>query len=251
MDKANLITEAAKALGSIKGSKTLVDGIFSPLDNALEIADDSEKSKLFELLDRAEEKVEKTGDKKRDWWLSEIFLRKGRCAKGIFNTEKEYRFWRQAYEYALKSNNHEVIIQSGLSLGFTFIQFTTSIREILEIQMNCIKAICAQGIAIHTRLRILGINLFSFWYQLEYRRLSERDLKAKQLVIDGAKSLEKAGFDEDRAAPIMILLISKVYDFDDPCLEWAIHETAVIDIPIPEHIKTKIESYKLRITISD
>jgi len=246
MSKADLINEAAKALGSIKDSKTLVDGVFSPFDDALETADDSEKNKLIDLLNQAEKKVEKIGGKNRDWWMSEVYLRKGRCAKGIFKTEKEYPFWKQAYDYARKSGNNEVIIQSGLSLGFEFVQFTTSIREILEIQMNCIKAVCAQGAAIHTRLRIMGVNLFSFWHQLEYRRLSEHDLKAKQLVIDGAKSLEKAGFDDDMAAPIMILLISKAYDFDDPSLEWAKHEAAVLDPQVPETIKTKIESYKLK-----
>jgi len=233
MDNTNLIDEVAKALGTIIDSKASLEGIFSPLDNALETADDPGKNRFMELLDQTEEKVKKRGDKRQDQLLSEIYLRKARCARGIYKTEKEYPLWKRAYEYGLKSNNHEVIINSCLALGFEFIQFTSSIREILDIQMSCIKAICAQDVAIHTRLRIMGINLFDFWRQLEYRRLSEHDLKAKQLVIDGAKDLEKAGFDEDRAAPIMIMLIAKVYDFDDPCLEWAKFEAAIIDIPIP------------------
>ena len=106
--------------------------------------------------------------------------------------------------------------------------------------MNCVKAICASGAAITSRLRIIGINLFDFWRQLEYRRLSEHDLKAKQFIIDGAKSLQKAGFDDDSAAPVMILLISKAFDFEDPGLEWAQMETAVLGIPVPEDIKSKI-----------
>ena len=250
MKKRDRNKKPAKGTAAVKLEHALIEGVFMQIDNALETSDDSEKKKFFGLLDQTEEKVNKMGDKDRDRWMSEIYLRKGRCAKGTLERAKEYQFWKQASEYARKSNNHEVIIQSGLSLGFEFVEFTTSIREILEIQMNCIRAICEQGTAIHTRLRIMGINLFSFWHQLEYRRLSERDLKAKQLVIDGAKSLEKAGFDDERAAPVMILLISKVFDFDDPCIEWAQHETAVIDIPIPEDVKKKIESLMLKTAAS-
>jgi hypothetical protein len=242
MNKVDLVNKMAKVIDNLKDAQALGKGVFSPIDDALQSADDSTKTKFLELLNKTEEKVRQLGGKKQDWWLSEIYLRKGRCARGIFDKIKEYSFWKQAYEYSTKANNHEVTTQSSLELGFDFVEFTTSIREILEIQMNCIKAICAEDTAIHTRLRILGINLFNFWRQLEYRRLSERDLKAKQFVIDGAKSLEKAGFDEDRAAPVMILLISKVFEFQDPAIQWAQLETAVLDIPVPEDVKRKIDS---------
>jgi len=169
-------------------------------------------------------------------------LRKARCANGILEKPKEHHAWKRAYEFGTKSDNPEVSVQSSFELGFSFVEFTTSIREILELQMNCIRAICKQGSAIHSRLRIIGINLYDFWGQLEFRRLSESDLKAKQFVLDGAKSLKEAGFDDDKAAPIMILLISKVFDFDDPAIEWAKLETAILDTPLPEEVKNKIAS---------
>lgn len=250
MNKGDLVNEVEKVLGTIKDTQALVDGVFSPLDNAFQASQDSEKDKFIELLNETEEKVKQMVEVNQDWWLSEIYLRKGRLAKGIYEKEKEYLFWKQAYKYALKSNNNEVIFQSGFSLGFEFFEFTTSIREILEIQMNCIKAICAQDTAILTRLRIMGINIFNFWRQIEYRRLSEHDLKAKQLVIDCAKTLEQASFDEDRASPIMIMLIAKAFEFDEPCLEWAQHEAAILDVPIPESIKRKIGSLNLNIETS-
>jgi hypothetical protein len=251
MGKRDLFDKAAKAVGTIKDAQALVDDAFSPLDHAFQTFDDSEKTKFIELLNETEEKVKQMGNENQDWWMSEVYLRKARCAKGIFEKGKEYLFWKQAYEYGRKSNNHEVIIQSGLSLGFDLFEFTASIREIIEIQMNCIKAICAQGSAIFTGLRIMGINLFNFWRQIEYRRLSEHELKAKQLVIDGAKNLEEAGFDEDRAAPIMIMLISNLFEFKDPCIEWAQHEAAILDIQIPETIKRKINFLDLKIPTSD
>lgn len=238
----DLVNKLAKVIDNLKDPKTLTNRLFSPLDNELESSDDTTKKKYLELLNRAEEKVKQIGGKKKDWWMSEIYLRKGRFSKGAIEKTQSYRFWKQAYEYAIKAYNHEVGVQSCLELGFDFYEFTTSIREILELQMNCIKSVCAQGEAIHTRLRIIGINIFNFWRQIEYRRLSEHDLKAKQYIIDSAKSLEKAGFDEDRASPVMITLISKVYDFDDPCIEWARLETAVLDVPIPDDVKRKIGS---------
>jgi len=251
MKKRDRNNKSAKSSGSGKLELALIEGVFMQIDNALDKSDDSEKKKFLGLLDETEEKVKKMGEKDRDRLMSEIYLRKGRCAKGIQERGKEYQFWKQASEYARKSNNHEAIVQSALALGFTFVEFTESIREILEIQMNCIRAICSQGTAIHTRLRIMGINLFSFWNELEFRRLSERDLKAKQFVIDGAKSLGKAGFDDEQAAPIMLLLISKVFDFEDPAMEWAKHEIAVLDVPIPEDVKKKIESLMFKATASD
>jgi hypothetical protein len=60
------------------------------------------------------------------------------------------------------------------------------------------------------------------------------------MVMDSAKSLEKEGFDEERAAPIMIMLISKLFEFEDPGLEWAQHEAAILDLSVPDNVKRKI-----------
>lgn len=242
MKNKEIINDASKVISYLKDANKLVDGVFSPFDNALPTLTNSMKKKFIELLGKAEEKIKQIGGEKRDWWLSEIYLRKARCANGILEKPQEHHAWKRAYESAVKSGNHEVSVQSSFELGFSFVEFTSSIREILEIQMNCLKTICKQGSAIHSRLRIIGINLYDFWSQLEFRRLSESDLKAKQFVLDGAKGLKEAGFDDDKAAPVMILLISKVFDFDDPAIEWAKLETAILDVPLPEEVKSKIAS---------
>jgi len=240
MKKKQQAKKTAKATGTGKSLRTQVERILSQVDKSFETSGDAEKKKLLEQLNEIEKKVEKAGGRDRGWWISEISLRKGRCAREIMEKQQEYKFWKQAYDYARKSGNHEVAVQSGLELGFDFYEFTTSIRDITEIHMDCVRAICAQGTAIHTRLRIMGINLFNFWRQIQYRRLSEHDLKAKQMVIDGAKSLEKAEFDEDRAAPVMIMLIAKLYEFEDPALEWAHLESAVLDVQVPQDVRKKI-----------
>jgi hypothetical protein len=251
MNKRDLVNEVSKVVDTKKDAQAVVNWIFSPFDKAPGLPDDSEKIKFIELLNVTEGKVIKMAREDQAWWMSEIYLRKGICSEGVFQKEKQFPLWRQAYEYALKSRNNEVIVQSALSLGFDFVEFTASIMEVLEIHMNSIRAICAQDVATSTRLRIMGINLFNFWRQIEFRRLSERDLKAKQLVIDSAKSLEKACFDEERASPVMILLISKLFEFDDPCLEWAQMEAAILDIPIPDGIIKKMGHMKLKSGASD
>jgi hypothetical protein len=236
------ISKAAKAIAALKNLDELNDGVLAPFDNASTTLDDSTKKKFVELLDNAEVRIKELAGEKQDWWLSEIYLRKARCAQGILEKPQEHHAWKRAYEFGVKSDNHEVSVQSSFELGFSFVEFTASIREILEIQMNCIRAICKQASAIHSRLRIIGINLYDFWSQLEFRRLSESDLKAKQFVLDSAKSLKEAGFEDDNAAPLMILLISKVFDFDDPSIEWAKLEAGILDVSIPEEVKRRISS---------
>lgn len=240
MSKADLVDKISKVIDDLKDSQVLADAVFPELDSSLETVDDSTKRKVVELLEKAEEKIRRMGEAKLTWWLSEIYLRKGRYTRGIIDKKREYSHWKDAYVYAAEAGNHEVAVQSSLELGFTFVEFTSSLRAILEIQMNCVKAICAGDVATTSRLRIIGINLYDFWRQLEYRRLSEHDLKAKQYIIDSAKSLESAGFEDETAAPIMILLISKVFDFEDPALEWAKVEAGVLFTPIPEGVKEKL-----------
>lgn len=240
-ERVGIIDKAAKAIDNLKDTEALADEVFSPIDEAVGVSDDSTKREFIELLDKAEEKVRQLGGAKQDWWTSEICLRKGRCAEGVLDRAREYSCWKQAYECAMKAHNHEVVVQSSLKLGFSFVEFSSSIRDIIENQMNCVKAICSGDVATTSRLKIIGINLYDFWRQLEYRRLSEHDLKAKQYIIDSAKSLEKAGFDEHGAAPVMILLIARLFDFEEPCLEWAHMETSILGIPIPENVQRRIE----------
>lgn len=240
MSKADFIGRISKSIDDLENPQALADGVFPELDRSLETVDDAAKSEVVKLLNKMEEKVRQMGEEKTAWWLSEIYLRKGRFARGIVDKKREYSHWKDAYAYATEAENHEMAVQSSLELGFTFVEFTSSLRDILEIQMNCVKAICAGDVATTSRLRIIGINLYDFWRRLEYRRLSEHDLKAKQYIIDSAKSLESAGFDDETAAPLMILLIAKVFDFEDPALEWAEMESGVLYIPVPEDVNKKL-----------
>lgn len=241
MSKADLIDGFAKVVDDMKDPQVLVDKVLSPIDNEHEAFDPEDKRKCLGLLDKAEEKIRRSEGEKKEWWLSEIYMRKARCSRGIVDRKREHAHWKDARSYATQSGNHEMLLHSSLELGFGFVEFTSSLRDMLEIQMDCVRAICAADVAVTSRLRIIGINLFDFWRQLEYRRLSEHDLKAKQFILDSAKSLKSAGFDDETAAPVMILLIARLYGFEDPALEWAEMEASVLFIPIPEDVKAKLE----------
>lgn len=240
MSKTDVIDGFAKVIDEFENPKDLVEKVLSPIDNEHETFDGADKEKCLELLGKAEEKLRRSEDGQKEWWLSEIYMRKARCSRGIVDRKREYAHWKDARSYANQSDNHEMRLHSSLELGFGFVEFTSSLRDMLEIQMDCVRAICAADVATTSRLRIIGINLFDFWRQLEYRRLSEHDLKAKQFILDSAKSLESAGFDDETAAPVMILLITRLYEFEAPALEWAEMEAGVLFIPIPEDVKEKL-----------
>ena len=118
MNTVNLVTEITKVIDNLEDALVMPDAVFSPLDDALESSDDSTKSKFIELLNKAEEKIIALGDKKQNWRISEINLRKGRFARGVYDKAREYLFWKHAYEYAMKADNHEVSVHSSLELGF-------------------------------------------------------------------------------------------------------------------------------------
>jgi hypothetical protein len=240
MSKTDLINGFAKVIENFNDPQDLVEKVLSPIDNEQESFDGSDKKKCLELLGKAEEKIRQAGGGKKAWWLSELYMRKARCSRGIVDRKREYAHWKDSRSYAVQSDNHEMCLHSSLELGFSFVEFTSSLRDMLDIQMDCVRAICDGDVATTSRLRIIGINLFDFWRQLEFRRLSEHDLKAKNFILDSAKSLEAAGFDEETAAPVMILLISRVFDYDHPTLEWAQMESGVLHIPIPGDVKEKM-----------
>jgi hypothetical protein len=86
--------------------------------------------------------------------------------------------------------------------------------------LSVLEAICEQK-EYCENLEIFGTNLYNCWRGLDYRRLSEQDLKAKKTLMDGAKTLQQARFDQKEAAPIMILLLSSLFEYRGLGVSWA------------------------------
>ena len=114
------------------------------------------------------------------------------------------------------------------------VEFSMSIKEIIEVQVDVINALCKQEHFLK-RIGTIGEDLFKVWSRFEYRRLTEHELKMKQIVMDGAKSLKEAGFSSENASPVMILLVSTIYEIENSCLEWA--QNQISDVPLPANIQ--------------
>jgi hypothetical protein len=216
--------------------------IFYPLDEKIATFDDSQAQQFTIILNEIESTLQEENHKKLGWWLAEIYLRKATLAEKYFGQPKGYRLWKIAYEYSLDNGNYNILFYSAHSLGFMYPEYSKGLRELSDIHMNTIRAISSLG-RNYEQLVIVGKNLFKFWKAIGWRRLSEHDLRARQTLLDGAKTLAAAGFSEDDAGPIMILLLSSIYDFKGPCIDWAIAKASHQKQEIPSDVMEKILSY--------
>jgi len=225
------------------GIKYLSQCVFLPFDNKLSLIKNPRKEELIKIFTEIEHYIEEVQNTNLDWWLAEIYLIEAKFSVDIFKKNQQYSYWEKAYKYGIKSNNQKVIIDSAQTLSFSYAGFSKSIKCLAEIQFSIIKGISSQNCNFE-RLEVIGINLFNGWNNLDWRRESTDDLKAKYALMDGAKKLKKANFSAQQASPIMILLLSSVFDFKNNITEWAknLIQKEKID-NIPSFVKDKIENY--------
>ncbi|MFQ5825584.1 MAG: hypothetical protein ACE5JB_16210, partial [bacterium] len=218
--------------------------IFSKLDNVITEMNDLQQE-FLDLLDDVEKTLIDSNHKDADWWLAEIYLRKAKIGEIYYRTKNErYFLWKKAYDCGINANNKEVIIQTGHYLGFVYCDYCSSMKSLADIQFNVIKSIPSQKEGF-VRLESLGQNLFELWRRIEFRRLSISDLNAKQALSDGAKVIDNSGVSADNAGPIMILLLSGVYEFKGDAANWAVDKIKGMNIEseIPTDLRGKIDLY--------
>lgn len=232
--------EPTKIRGGIKYLSTCA---FLPFDNKLYLIKNPRKEELIKLFTEIESYIKELQNENLNWWLAEIYLIKAKLSVDIFKKNQQYSYWSKAYKYGIKSYNQNVIIESAHSLSFVYADFSESIKNLAEIQFDIIKGISSQNCNFE-RLENIGINLFKLWNNLDWRRLSTDDLKAKHALMDGAKELKKANYNAQEAFPIMILLLCSIFDFKDKITEWVknLIQKEKID-NIPDFVKDKIKNY--------
>jgi hypothetical protein len=216
---------------------------FRAIDKNIPSLENSRKGELIELLTKIESYLKESQNKNLNWWLAEIYLVKAKLSVDIFVKNQQYILWNKAYELGIKSDNQNVIIESAHSLSFVYADLSESIINLAEKQFSIIKAISFQNCNFE-RLEGIGNNLFNGWNNLDWRKESTYDLKAKYSLMDGAKKLKEANFSAHQASPIMILLLCSVFNLKDKITEWArgMIQKEKID-NIPGFVKDKIKDY--------
>lgn len=163
-------------------------------------------AKYLSILNYIEQQVKVTpAVAQKDRWLSEIYNRK---AKTEGTEDYDSNLLLIAYNYAKESHNYTVMINTAHQLGFRYISKMSSFRELAEIQLSVIFAICQDGGDIE-RLDVVGTNLMKLWSVITFTRLRESDFPYLENLRDRAKSI-KADSPEELHAPLMILFLMNV-----------------------------------------
>ena len=219
--------------------------IFSKLDNVVTEMNDSQKLMFINVLNEVQKTVIGSNHKDGDWWVAEICLRRAKIGETYYRTRNEkYFLWKKTYDCGIKANNKEVIVRAAYYLGFVHAEYSSSIKDLADIQFNMLKSIPSQeeGFA---RIEDFGQNLFQLWRQIQFRRLSISDLGAKRVLLDSARIIDDSGVSPNNAGPVMILLLASVYGFKGKATDWSVDRVRRINLEseIPKNIREKISIY--------
>ncbi len=173
------------------------------------------------------------------YWRGETSLRRAFVARARGEQGYAAKRFRQALENANKSEDASVLIAAGHALGFELTSEATSLREAAEFQFSAVRGIEIQK-SEYERLLTVAHNLYSFWRNMRYSRLSEYDLKAKKLLKDSATDMEEGGVPRETAEAAMLLLLCKLYDHKGPCIEYVATHRPVTLETLPEDVKQKL-----------
>ncbi len=219
--------------------------LFSKIDKIDDDLKDNKKEEFILMLSEIQEKVGASTLDDKGWWLAEIGMRKARIGDIYYRDEKnKYSLWKDAYDFGKKYNNDEVIIQAGNSLFKSHYKHAKSFKEMVNVQFSIIESISLQNERFD-RLYTVGKNMFNIWKIIDDRHILMSDIHIKLALIDGARTLSNSGIDENSAAPVMILLLSSIYQYEGPSTDWVVSKIKEnkIDTVIPEEIKSKIQNY--------
>jgi hypothetical protein len=172
------------------------------------------------------------------FWEAEILCGRARVSQRRGDDRGHtVRLWRQAMTQAIAIQNWRVMLMAGLALGFKFAGQTQSFRQLADYQFQCLRGAELGGVSVE----FLGSNLFGLWRQLDYRRLSEKDLETKRMLMDSAHDMDSAGTPESVAGRAMVLLLARLHQHEGPSVEWAERELSGDYGTIPEDVRCRLE----------
>ena len=218
--------------------------VFSKLDKTIQTLNNEQQKIFIELLDEIEKEIFNIKTEYSNWLLAAIILRKAKIREGSdMGTDIKYSLWIQAYDYGIKADNNDVIGQSGNLLGFIYID-KYPIKLIAETQIKVLKSISLKE-GTTNFIEKWAQYLFLFWSKYEWRRLSDSDYLAKQVLLDNAKELNRIRLYSENAGPIMILLLASLVEFKGDATEWAVKRIKDLNIisTIPDNQKNRMAIY--------
>ncbi len=195
--------------------------VFSKIDSVIAELDGEQQENVTGLLSKVRKTLSVSSLEQAEWWLSELDDRLARIGERFYKQEEDKRsVWKTAFDNALQVDNHRIIIEAGYRLGFSYFRLFR-IKDLADMQFSILKSILALN-KNFIHVEKIGQDMFKFWQSVEWRRLYDSDSKAKQALLDGAKALKNAGLSPQEAGPIMILLISSIYEYRGNATDWAV-----------------------------
>jgi hypothetical protein len=218
--------------------------IFSNLDKLINSLPPTEHFSILKLLDKIKTEIIKDASiQNREWWLAEIYSRILKVNK-LNNAPGRilYELAGNEYKYGLKSNNASAIIESGNFYGYP--SEIWNMKAVVDIHLEILKSIEAQD-SDSKRLRIHGLNLFAYWSKIDYKHLSEHELRINKTMRESSRILLKTHMNPDSACPIILLLLASLYNYRGKATEWAVNQIIEKNINIPAEVLNCIKNYLL------
>jgi hypothetical protein len=171
------------------------------------------------------------------FWDAELLVRRARLAhKRQARPDRVVGQYRQALESAVLANNMRVMVSSAHAVGFELAEWTTSMRELAHAQFHLLRGTELSGGPYET----LGHNLYEVWSASDYRRLSERDLETKQMLMDSAKEMKAAQVPSHIGQAAMIMLLTRLFHHAGPAEEWARDQVEHHLSSLPDDVRNRL-----------
>jgi hypothetical protein len=152
------------------------------------------------------------------------------------NEKVAYDLYRRSTQRGVVEKIWSPTDEAAFSASFPLWKHHPSIADAGKANFELLQ--CKVGIGITADIVInLGINMFRFWSVLSWTRLSTSDLRIKEYLHETAKHLKSIGFSENEAAPVMVALLAKVFDFNEVPAEFLITPK-----PLPEEVKRLLQT---------
>ena len=211
-DYLSRIVQYQPAVGSAE-EHTFFETIVLPFLDGGRRDDETRAALLFLLVDGATQVIADLDSVLAERWAPYLAYCAGRAHCLLGRHSEGYARFRAATQNAIGNAQWKLGTIAGFPAAFELGRFHPSLLEAARTQHDLFLCIEALGLD-QASVGALGKNLFKYWRRVDWRRLSERDLRAKSMLLDVAKELIAEGFSEDEAGPVLVASLLRAFDHD-------------------------------------